>query len=79
MVNFIDWLIGWYQRNISAFHPATCRYQPTCSSYMKEAVDRFGVPGILMGLARILRCHPFVKGGFDPVPEHFSLLRNKIK
>ncbi|BAP86099.1 membrane protein [Paucilactobacillus hokkaidonensis JCM 18461] len=79
MLRLIKWMIGWYQRNISAFRPATCRYTPTCSNYMLEATERFGAAGVLMGLARILRCHPFVKGGFDPVPEHFSLLRNKIK
>ncbi|WP_137597444.1 membrane protein insertion efficiency factor YidD [Paucilactobacillus kaifaensis] len=79
MLRLVKWCIGWYQRNISARRPATCRYTPTCSNYMLEAIDRFGVLGILMGMARILRCHPFVKGGFDPVPEHFSLLRNKIK
>ncbi|WP_461240400.1 membrane protein insertion efficiency factor YidD [Paucilactobacillus sp. N302-9] len=70
-------MIKWYQKNISAFRPATCRYQPTCSNYMIEAIERYRLAGILMGLARILRCHPFVKGGLDPVPDHFSLKRNQ--
>ncbi|MFC6201996.1 membrane protein insertion efficiency factor YidD [Lactiplantibacillus nangangensis] len=69
--------IRWYQRAFSAFSPAHCRYWPTCSAYTIEAVDRFGAArGGLMGIARVLRCQPFVKGGFDPVPATFSLRRN---
>ncbi|MDQ7937811.1 membrane protein insertion efficiency factor YidD [Lactiplantibacillus sp. WILCCON 0030] len=69
--------IRWYQRAISTFSPAHCRYWPTCSTYTIEAVERFGAArGGLMGLARVLRCQPFVKGGFDPVPAKFSLRRN---
>ncbi|MDN3984224.1 membrane protein insertion efficiency factor YidD [Lactiplantibacillus plantarum] len=69
--------IRFYQRAFSAFSPAHCRYYPTCSNYTLEAIDRFGaVKGVLMGVARILRCQPLVKGGFDPVPVHFSLRRN---
>jgi len=49
---------------------ASCRFSPTCSDYMIGSVDRFGVfKGLLIGLKRIVRCHPFSKGGFDPVPE----------
>ncbi len=48
---------------------AVCRYSPTCSNYMIEAVNRFGVgKGLYLGLKRIISCHPFSKGGFDPVP-----------
>ncbi|MGT2887766.1 membrane protein insertion efficiency factor YidD [Streptococcus didelphis] len=65
-----------YQKYISPLTPASCRYRPTCSNYMIEAIDKHGVRGILMGIARILRCHPFVKGGDDPVPDYFSLRRN---
>jgi hypothetical protein len=46
-----------------------CRYVPTCSEYAAEAVERYGaVRGAMMGVWRLLRCHPFAKGGFDPVP-----------
>ncbi|BBE39668.1 membrane protein insertion efficiency factor YidD [Streptococcus dysgalactiae] len=65
-----------YQRYISPLFPPTCRYRPTCSAYMITAIEKHGVKGVLMGLARILRCHPFVAGGDDPVPDHFSLKRN---
>ncbi|MCI1892911.1 membrane protein insertion efficiency factor YidD [Schleiferilactobacillus perolens] len=69
--------VRFYQRFISPLTPPSCRYYPTCSNYMLQAVQKFGaVRGFLMGLARILRCNPFVKGGFDPVPDHFSLRRN---
>lgn len=53
----------------SKFTPKTCRFYPTCSQYMKEAIIKYGVlKGIFLGVKRILRCHPFNEGGNDPVP-----------
>ncbi|MGT2649299.1 membrane protein insertion efficiency factor YidD [Streptococcus troglodytae] len=69
--------IRFYQKFISPLFPASCRYRPTCSAYMIEAIEKHGLKGFLMGIARILRCHPFVEGGEDPVPNHFTLRRNK--
>lgn len=65
-----------YQKWISPLFPPSCRYRPTCSTYMIEAVEKHGIKGVLMGIARILRCHPFVEGGEDPVPDEFTLRRN---
>ncbi|MBB5887769.1 membrane protein insertion efficiency factor YidD [Lactovum miscens] len=65
-----------YQKFISPAIPPSCRYYPTCSNYMIQAIEKHGVKGALMGIARILRCHPFVHGGIDYVPDHFSLRRN---
>jgi putative membrane protein insertion efficiency factor len=57
-----------YKRWISPALPSACRYHPTCSEYMMEAIERQGaLRGIGMGLLRLLRCHPFHQGGFDPV------------
>jgi len=57
-----------YKRWISPALPAACRYVPTCSEYAMEAVERYGVlRGGVMAAWRVLRCHPFVKGGLDPV------------
>ena len=57
-----------YKRRISPMLPSACRFRPTCSEYMIEAVARHGaLRGIGLGLARIARCHPFHSGGFDPV------------
>ncbi|BCA86165.1 putative membrane protein insertion efficiency factor [Enterococcus saigonensis] len=73
-------LVRGYQRFISPLFPPSCRYYPTCSSYMIQAVEKHGaLKGGIMGTARILRCHPFVKGGLDYVPETFSLRRNPHK
>ena len=53
--------------------PSVCRYSPTCSNYMIDVIERFGViKGLYLGTRRILRCHPFSKGGFDPVPNEHS-------
>jgi len=57
-----------YKRWISPLLPSACRFYPTCSEYMIEAVKRYGAArGVWLGLRRLLRCHPFHVGGFDPV------------
>mgnify|MGYP002514872044 CR=1 FL=1 len=62
-------IIRWYQRYISPYTPPSCRFKPTCSHYGIEAIRLHGAfKGSFMTLWRILRCNPFCKGGFDPVP-----------
>ena len=62
-------MIRFYQREISPLHPPRCRYIPTCSEYALQAVEKYGaVKGGWLALKRLLRCHPFHKGGYDPVP-----------
>ena len=62
------WLIKLYQ-TISKYTPPHCRFTPTCSEYMKQAIEKYGViKGFWLGVKRICRCHPFNKGGYDPVP-----------
>jgi len=64
-------LIRIYQYLISPLFPPRCIYQPSCSHYALEAVERFGViHGLWLTVLRLLRCHPFTEGGYDPVPEH---------
>lgn len=61
--------VRWYQRWISPGKPPTCRFNPTCSNYMIEAIRVHGAgKGLLLGIWRILRCHPWSAGGNDPVP-----------
>ena len=63
------WSIRFYRSGISPMFPPCCRFTPTCSQYAMEAVEKYGAAkGGLLALRRILRCHPFHKGGYDPVP-----------
>jgi len=66
--------IAVYRRWVSPAIPRRCRYEPTCSSYAAEAIGRFGVArGTLLAVWRLLRCNPFSHGGFDPLPDRFTL------
>ncbi len=61
-------LLGFYKRWLSPLLPSACRFHPTCSVYMMEAIRSHGLArGVWQGLRRISRCHPFHEGGFDPV------------
>lgn len=61
-------LIGFYRMALSPLLPNACRFQPSCSNYAREAVEEYGAwKGGLMAVKRVLRCHPFNPGGYDPV------------
>ena len=62
-------LIKVYQKCISPLFPPTCRFYPTCSAYFIEALRKYGFfKGSWLGIKRLLRCHPYNPGGYDPVP-----------
>lgn len=70
MKTIFIYLIRIYQILISPLFPPTCRFQPTCSTYAIEAIAKFGpITGGWLAIKRILRCHPFHPGGYDPVPD----------
>ena len=63
------WLIRFYRSQISPLHPGCCRFTPTCSQYALEAIQKYGaLKGSWLALRRLLRCNPFCRGGYDPVP-----------
>ena len=62
-------LVRFYQKFLSPLFPGCCRYRPTCSAYMIEAIEKYGpFKGFYLGIKRILRCHPWGGSGDDPVP-----------
>ncbi len=64
--------IRFYQKVISPLKPPSCRFYPTCSNYGIEAIEKHGgIKGGYLTINRILRCQPFCKGGYDPVPEEW--------
>lgn len=70
MKRLLLFLIRFYKRNISPHTRPSCRFVPTCSEYARTAIERFGAAkGGALALRRVLRCHPFARGGYDPVPE----------
>ena len=69
MKTLLLWLIKGYRRFISPLFPPTCRFHPTCSQYAIDAIVLYGtIRGSWLAINRILRCHPFHPGGYDPVP-----------
>lgn len=65
-------IFRFYQKLISPLTPPSCRFYPTCSHYGVEAVQKHGaIKGSYLAISRILRCHPFHEGGFDPVPDEW--------
>lgn len=73
-------LLKGYKRWISPMLPPSCRYVPTCSEYAIEAIEVHGaMRGSALALGRILRCHPFVRGGHDPVPPAHAGCNHEIR
>ncbi|HEY9188766.1 MAG TPA: membrane protein insertion efficiency factor YidD [Bacteroidota bacterium] len=69
MKKIVILLIQLYKTIISPFFPSTCRFYPSCSSYSIEALKKYGfIKGFFLSIKRILKCHPFHPGGYDPVP-----------
>lgn len=69
LARFTVAILRFYKAAISPFLPSACRFQPTCSVYAREAVERHGfLRGARLAIGRLFRCHPFRPGGFDPVP-----------
>ncbi len=69
MKNVVLGCIWVYQRVVSPLLLTSCRFYPTCSAYSQEAIERYGVgKGLHLSVHRLLRCHPWCKGGYDPVP-----------
>lgn len=67
-------LLKFYKKFISPLLGTHCRFYPTCSVYMGEAIEKYGVlKGMALGIKRLLKCHPFHPGGHDPVPEKYEV------
>lgn len=72
----LKFLIKGYQLIISPLLGQNCRFQPTCSHYAKEAIEKHGIRrGLWLGIHRISKCHPWGSSGFDPVPENKNTLK----
>ncbi|NLJ39159.1 MAG: membrane protein insertion efficiency factor YidD [Candidatus Atribacteria bacterium] len=68
ILNAIDRVLKFYQIYISPSLPSSCRFEPTCSQYARDAIRKYGLlKGGIMALWRLLRCHPYSRGGYDPV------------
>ena len=80
MKKIMLFLLKGYKKFISPLLPPSCRFVPTCSEYAMEAISRYGVlRGGFLAFWRILRCNPFCKSGFDPVPDLEPIFKKKKK
>lgn len=78
MNKIIILLISFYQKDISPLKPTTCRFYPTCSEYAMQALKKYGLlKGFRLSVGRILRCHPFHPGGYDPLPDFSEVCAHK--
>ncbi len=68
MWKVVAWPARVWKRFISPFMPPACRFEPTCSVYAAEAIERHGFYGLWLAVKRLLKCQPFHPGGYDPVP-----------
>ena len=69
IVRFFLWTIRIYQKFISPLFAPSCRFYPSCSEYMYQSLEKYGtIKGLLLGVKRIIKCHPGHPGGFDPIP-----------
>ncbi len=76
MRQVLQFALRGYRRFISPLLPHSCRFVPTCSEYALEAVERHGaIRGSWLAIARLLRCHPFARSGYDPPPAPFQRAR----
>jgi hypothetical protein len=73
MKQALQFVLRMYKRFVSPMLPHSCRFVPTCSEYALEAVERHGAArGCFLAAARLLRCHPFARAGYDPPPQRFE-------
>ena len=80
MKKILKFFIKLYRKFISPILPQSCRFTPSCSEYAIEAIDKFGaIRGTILASYRILRCNPFCRGGYDPVPDKFTFKRQELK
>ena len=78
MKRVLIWLISFYRKYLSPLKSTKCPYFPSCSQYGLEAVQKYGaIKGGLISIWRILRCNPFSKGGYDPVPSMKITMKTK--
>jgi putative membrane protein insertion efficiency factor len=80
MKKILKFFIKLYRKFISPILPQSCRFTPSCSEYAIEAIERFGaIRGTILASYRILRCNPFCRGGYDPVPDKFTFKHQELK
>jgi putative membrane protein insertion efficiency factor len=80
MKKIMIFFIRMYQKGISPLFPACCRFEPTCSAYALQALERFGFfRGMYLTIRRLIRCTPFFQGGYDPVPATWDDVKRRKK